>query len=918
MRIDLNEKGFCLDGEPTILLTASLFYFRIPRMLWSDRLAKVKAAKYNAIDVYFPWNYHEPREGCWDFSGEKDVAAFLDLASEAGLRVLARPGPYICSEWDGGALPAWLYPKSGLELRQNNELFLGYVEKWYQKILGILKDYQFSKGGPVIGVQLDNELDFFDCHDRVGYIGALRDVARAAGITVPLTACAGEGDLTGATGEVSGVIPTGNFYPGDRKPGVERLVQSYVHSLAKRDLPLIVTETGRSHFLLRRLLAAGVKGLGPFLQVSGGNYGFYHAVNDWKTPFAFLLTNSDFGGMIDSAGRLRNEFYEGRLLGFFLESFRQELAEARSEAPNTVRAEPGTGLGAPNEAGEHEVFSLLFGDGSRFIFATNLTDTEYRGTIEAEGASFPRSSELEVAPKTVKILPYNLPVLEEQDRLRILYSTSELFCIKQQLGGRVLLFQGSPGSSGEFALAGNLRVIAADCRWEEGPEAVVFTYSHQETPQSILLRSGSEFLHCVLLTTEMAGKTWFGGPDGEEYLVMEADWLEGTRAKIWSGGSRGQVYKLVPGKLGIELLDAHPASLQTEDVPIQSGLLQSWSILDLWDWLQAERKQWQGPPLALEELGQYQGLGFYSPDLSGTDLTDGEHFLYMAQSADIVSVYADGSYLTTLFPGGNGSLVPLGASLGETLLIAAEIWGHSNFDHRRVPALALGSMRGLQHKAALVRTLKGIQETYQGGEWLGTFARQPEQTTYLLELPCEAAVEINGEVAAWSNGFSRHMDLSSHVQEKNVIKIRGLDSAQPQLFVGQPLVDWEYAGLSPPLIHKLASIPRGEPLELEYPLEFAAGRVYVLVLPLRPAEGLTYLAFQGRNCHITAYLGPHLAGRLFVHVQGQPEFTGGTLTDRLYLPEPWLEAGEIRLVIQALGPAAQLDRVGLVTTTKHE
>lgn len=201
MRIDLNEKGFCLDGEPTILLTASLFYFRIPRMLWSDRLAKVKAAKYNAIDVYFPWNYHEPREGCWDFSGEKDVAAFLDLASEAGLRVLARPGPYICSEWDGGALPAWLYPKSGLELRQNNELFLGYVEKWYQKILGILKDYQFSKGGPVIGVQLDNELDFFDCHDRVGYIGALRDAARAAGITVPLTACAGKAISPGPRGK---------------------------------------------------------------------------------------------------------------------------------------------------------------------------------------------------------------------------------------------------------------------------------------------------------------------------------------------------------------------------------------------------------------------------------------------------------------------------------------------------------------------------------------------------------------------------------------------------------------------------------------------------------------------------------------------------------------------------------------------
>ncbi len=91
--MQIDHSGITINGTPTVLLCSSLFYFRIPRGLWRDRLRAARAAGYTCIDVYFPWNHHELAEGAWDFAGERDVVAFLQLAAEEGLWVLARPGP---------------------------------------------------------------------------------------------------------------------------------------------------------------------------------------------------------------------------------------------------------------------------------------------------------------------------------------------------------------------------------------------------------------------------------------------------------------------------------------------------------------------------------------------------------------------------------------------------------------------------------------------------------------------------------------------------------------------------------------------------------------------------------------------------------------------------------------------------------
>ncbi|WP_030043424.1 beta-galactosidase, partial [Streptomyces resistomycificus] len=331
--IELDARGIRAEGSPRVVLCASLFYFRLPREQWRARLEQVRASGYTCVDVYLPWNFHETAPGIWSFEHRRDVAAFLDLARETGLYVIARPGPYICSEWDGGALPAWLGLDPQVRVRQHEPRFLEQVTAWFDQVLPLLARRQYPAGGPVIMVQLENELDFFDCEDRTGYLTALRDQALRHGITVPLIACAGQGDIEGATGDVQGVVPACNFYPDDDSPDIEPEVRRYAQLLAERDLPLLITETNRRHRTLRRLLASGASMIAPYLQSSGWNFGFTPSTGNWGEPGNFMSHGYDFGGYVSSTGAERPEFTEAQVFARVIDTLGPRLALATSTVP---------------------------------------------------------------------------------------------------------------------------------------------------------------------------------------------------------------------------------------------------------------------------------------------------------------------------------------------------------------------------------------------------------------------------------------------------------------------------------------------------------------------------------------------------------------------------------------------------------
>ena len=95
-------------GEERFRLRAgAIHYFRVHPGQWRDRLTKARQLGLNAVETYFCWNLHEPHPGEFDFSGILDFVRFIEIAQEVGLYVVARPGPYVCGEWEHGGLPAW-------------------------------------------------------------------------------------------------------------------------------------------------------------------------------------------------------------------------------------------------------------------------------------------------------------------------------------------------------------------------------------------------------------------------------------------------------------------------------------------------------------------------------------------------------------------------------------------------------------------------------------------------------------------------------------------------------------------------------------------------------------------------------------------------------------------------------------------
>src|SRR5476649_2310280 len=114
---NFDGKGFLINGERTFVVSAGMEYARVPRELWADRLMRFKRAGFNCTEFYVFWNYHEPQSGRFDFSGDRDLDAYLKLAKSLGLYAIARVGPYCCAEWDSGGYPVWLRFVPDLQVR---------------------------------------------------------------------------------------------------------------------------------------------------------------------------------------------------------------------------------------------------------------------------------------------------------------------------------------------------------------------------------------------------------------------------------------------------------------------------------------------------------------------------------------------------------------------------------------------------------------------------------------------------------------------------------------------------------------------------------------------------------------------------------------------------------------------------------
>jgi len=174
--IQLRDRRILIDEKPALVFAGEIHYYRLARKDWEDRVRKLKDLGCDTVASYIPWIIHEEREGQIDVTGrfrpENNVGEFIDLCHDHGLRFMARPGPFVMAEMKNEGIPFWVYRKypeaipvtwkgqkgTSFNLDYLNEGFLEAAARWYGGIMPVLAARLQTKGGPVIGVQLDNEI----------------------------------------------------------------------------------------------------------------------------------------------------------------------------------------------------------------------------------------------------------------------------------------------------------------------------------------------------------------------------------------------------------------------------------------------------------------------------------------------------------------------------------------------------------------------------------------------------------------------------------------------------------------------------------------------------------------------------------------------------------------------------------------
>lgn len=165
---------FWLNDQPQLIQAGEFHYYRTPQDQWRQRLGLLKTAGFNTLATYIPWLWHQVEEDISDVDSHshplRNLAGFLDLATEMEFFIIARPGPYIMAETINEGIPPWVfrnYPQTAYVSQDGKTQniasylhpdFLGCVKKWYKAVFEVLTPRQITQGGRIIMIQLDNEM----------------------------------------------------------------------------------------------------------------------------------------------------------------------------------------------------------------------------------------------------------------------------------------------------------------------------------------------------------------------------------------------------------------------------------------------------------------------------------------------------------------------------------------------------------------------------------------------------------------------------------------------------------------------------------------------------------------------------------------------------------------------------------------
>lgn len=369
IKITANSQYLTKDNKPWIPVMGEFHYVRFPHAQWEDEILKMKAGGITVVSTYVIWIYHEEIEGQFDWTGDRDLHQFIQLCAKHGLYAYVRIGPWCHGEVRNGGLPDWLLQKSKV-IRRDDPTFMRYTGLYYAQIQKQLAGLLYKDGGPVIGIQLDNEAG-----NAPKYLLALKNLAVKLGIDVPIYSYTG---WDGAKGPPDEMIPMYGGYPDGfwlNEPGVSKAGRRqyvFTHILddanitenltsrrraatpdSKNHYPYLTTEIGGGmaiSYLRRPTMSADDIAVLPLVKIgSGANMPGYYMYQGGRDLIGKLTTlqesqatnypndmpeiNYDFQAPLGQFGQIRDSYHALRLLHTFLADFGSSLAPMQSFLP---------------------------------------------------------------------------------------------------------------------------------------------------------------------------------------------------------------------------------------------------------------------------------------------------------------------------------------------------------------------------------------------------------------------------------------------------------------------------------------------------------------------------------------------------------------------------------------------------------
>ncbi|MEU6348485.1 beta-galactosidase [Streptomyces sp. NPDC047072] len=178
--IEVTSRWLTRGGRPWFPVSGEFHYSRYPAAEWEEELLKMKAGGVTAVASYIIWIHHEETEGRVCFDDDLDLRRFAELCARHGLDFIPRVGPWSHAEVRNGGLPNWVLARD-CKIRTDDPAYLDAVRPWFAAVAEQLRGLDRASGGPIVAVQIENEL-----YDQPGHLLTLKRMAQEAGLSAPL------------------------------------------------------------------------------------------------------------------------------------------------------------------------------------------------------------------------------------------------------------------------------------------------------------------------------------------------------------------------------------------------------------------------------------------------------------------------------------------------------------------------------------------------------------------------------------------------------------------------------------------------------------------------------------------------------------------------------------------------------------